>query len=85
MVYGGQLGCMFGAWNYMIGNFNYGDQPGCMVGAWIFMVGSFAVLRSTRQVWRSSMVYVCCMELCGRQFWSMEVIPGVCLVHGILW
>ena len=49
------------------------------------MVGSFAVWRSTRQVWRSSMVYVCCMELCGRQFWSMEVIPGVCLVHGILW
>ena len=22
------------------------------------------------------MVYVWCMELCGRQFWSMEVNPG---------
>ena len=52
----------------MVGNFVYGDQPGCMVGAWNFMVGSFAVWRSTRQVWRSSMLYFCCMELCGRQF-----------------
>ena len=44
MVYGGQLGCMFGAWNYMVGNFNYGDQPGCMVGAWIFMVRQFCCM-----------------------------------------
>ena len=48
-----------------------------MFGARIFMVGSFGVRRSTCQVWRSSMLHVWCMELCGRQFWSMEVNPVV--------
>ena len=42
------------------------------------MVGSFGLLRSTR-------VYVWCMKLCGRQFWSTEVTPGVCLVDGFIW
>ena len=28
---------------------------------------------------------VWCRELYGRQFRSMEVNPGVCLVHGIIW
>ena len=49
-----------------------------MFGACNYMVGSFVV-------WRSTRVYVWCMELNGRQFWSMEVNPGVCLVHVILW
>ena len=52
-------------------------QPGCLFGAWNYMVGSFGVCRSIR-------VYVWCMELDVRQFWSMEVNPGVCLVHGIM-
>ena len=30
-------------------------------------------------------MYVWCMDLNGRQFWSMEVNPGVCLVNGITW
>ena len=30
-------------------------------------------------------MYNWCMELNGRQFWSMEVNPDVCLVHGIIW
>ena len=29
-------------------------------------------------------MYNWCMEIYGRQFWSMEVNPGVCLVHGII-
>ena len=29
------------------------------------------------------MVYVWCMKVCGRQFWSTGVNPGVCLVDGI--
>ena len=29
-------------------------------------------------------MYNWCMEIYGRQFWSMEVSPGVCLVHGII-
>ena len=41
------------------------------------MVGSFDVWRSTHQVWRSSMLYVWCVELCDRQFWSTEVNPGL--------
>ena len=42
------------------------------------MVGSFGVWRSTCQVWRSSMVYVWCMELCGRQFclWRSTRVYG---------
>ena len=28
---------------------------------------------------------VWCIELDGRHFWSLEVNPGVCLVHGIIW
>ena len=31
------------------------------------------------------MVKVWCMKLCGKQFWSMEVNPGVCLMDGIIW
>ena len=42
------------------------------------MVGSFGL-------WRSTRVYVWCRELDGRQFWSMEVNSGVCLVQGIRW
>ena len=30
-------------------------------------------------------MYVWCMELDGRLFLSLEVMPGVCLVHGIIW
>ena len=30
-------------------------------------------------------MYVWCIELYVRQFRSMEVNPGVCLVHGIIW
>ena len=30
-------------------------------------------------------MYVWCMELYGRQFRSMEVNPGECLVHVIIW
>ena len=30
-------------------------------------------------------MYVWCMELYGRQFRSVEVNPGVCLVYGVLW
>ena len=56
----------------------YGGQVWCMFGAWNYVVGSFGLRRSIR-------VYVCWMELFGRQFWSMEVNPGVCLVYGILW
>ena len=56
----------------------YGGQPGCMFGAWNYMVGSFGLCRSIR-------VYVWCMELYGRQFWPMEVNPGVCLVYRIIW
>ena len=93
-VYGGQSGCMFGAWKYTVGSFGLRRSIRVyvwwMFGAWNFMVGSFDVWRSTHQVWRSSMLYVwcvefCCMELAGRQFWSMEVNSGVCLVHGIRW
>ena len=62
----------------MVGNFVYGDQPGCMVGAWNYMVGCFGL-------WRSIRVYVWCMELYAGQFRSMEVNPGVCLVHVIIW
>ena len=40
-VYGGQSGCMFGAWKNTVGGFVYGGQPGFMFGAWKFMVGSF--------------------------------------------
>ena len=69
----------------MLGNFVYGGQPGCMFGAWNFMVGPFRGWSSTYQVWRSSMVYFWCMKICGRQFWSTGVNPGVCLVDGILW
>ena len=29
-------------------------------------------------------MYNWCMEIYGRPFWSMEVNPGVCLVHGII-
>ena len=36
-------------------------------------------------LWRSIRVYVWCIELYGRQFRSMEVNPGVCLVHRIIW
>ena len=42
------------------------------------MVGSCGLKRS---IW----VYVWWMELYGRQFWSMEVNPGVCLVQESLW
>ena len=42
------------------------------------MVGSFGL-------WRSIRVYVWCMDLYGRQFRSMEVNLGVCLVHGTIW
>ena len=42
------------------------------------MVGRFGLRRSIR-------VYVCWMELFGRQFWSMEVNLSVCLVDGIIW
>ena len=31
------------------------------------------------------MVYIWCMKICGRQFWSTEVNPGVCLVDGNKW
>ena len=31
------------------------------------------------------MVYVWCMKLFGMHFWSVEVNPGVCMVHGIIW
>ena len=41
------------------------------------MVGSVGL-------WRSTRVYGKCMELYGKQFWPMEVNPGVCLVHGII-
>ena len=76
--YGGQVWCMFFAWNYVVGNFVYGDQPRCMVGVWNFMVGSFGLRKSIR-------VYVWWMAINGRQFWSNEVNPGVCLVDGITW
>ena len=49
-----------------------------MFGASNYMVGSFGV-------WRSTRVYVWCMYLYGRQFRSMQVNPGVCLVHVIIW
>ena len=42
----------------MVGNFVYGGQPGCMFSEWSFMVGSFGV-------WRSTRVYVWCMEIDG--------------------
>ena len=31
------------------------------------------------------MLYVWCVELCDRQFWSTEVNPRVCLVDGTIW
>ena len=30
-------------------------------------------------------MYAWCMELDGRHFWSLEINPGVCLVHGFIW
>ena len=69
---------MFGAWSYTVVNFVYRGQPGCMFSVWTFMVGSFGL-------WRSIRVYVWCMELYVRQFWSMEVKQGIFLVHGIIW
>ena len=75
-VYGGQSGCMFGAWKNTVGGFVYGGQPWCMFGAWKFMVGSFGL-------WRSNRVYVWCMELYGRQFRSKDQ-PGCILEHGII-
>ena len=56
----------------------YGGQICCMFGAWNYVIGSFGLRRSIR-------VYVWWMEFFGRQFRSMEVNPGVCLVHGIRW
>ena len=41
------------------------------------MVGSFGLWINPGVFW--------CMELDGRQFWSMEVNTGLCLVHGIKW
>ena len=49
-----------------------------MFGACNYMVGSF--------VYGETRVYVWCMEFYGAwQIWSMEVNPGVCLVHVIIW
>ena len=62
----------------MVGNFVYGGRPRCMFGAWNYMVGNFGLCRLIR-------VYVWCMELDVRQFWSLEVNSKVCLMHGIKW
>ena len=55
----------------------YGGQPGCMFGACNYMVGSLVLCRSIR-------VYFGHEIIC-KAVWSMEVNPGVCLVHGIIW
>ena len=83
--YGGQVWCMFGAWNYMVGNF--GLMRSIRVYVWCMELYG-------RQfcLWRSTRVYGWCMEFYGRQFCCMEINPSsmevkyvVFLLHGIMW
>ena len=83
--YGGQVWCMFGGWNYMVGSFGLWRSTRVYVWCMELYGRQFCL-------WRSTRVYVRRMELYVRQFWCMEVNPssmevkyGVCLVHGTMW